>query len=846
MAIISAYGTGKSSFAKAFQDAEDAFETKRTAQAARYRKWKKEALDDGVTLTAKDFHQERTNITYGDNMMSSFLGDRATDDASAARHAVKIRMQVLAEAGVISGEQKTQAANMRDQIKSNDKDFDKYLERVHGMAHPAGKVPYVKGTQTPEVQSILNTTSMNAGEWEKVRQKKRNAEIQEAMGTEHFQNNIASVDDISNVYDGKNAWFITGMKKAYVSMAKVKAHKTGVDALSAILSQKIPDLDKMDDDSLKNLVERKLEVLFLGQIMPTGKAWTDMVDGVVKHLQARKKNLKLTITATSQALFAEKWKSAPEVIKMLAPGADISSQMDLADLQSMAVGIATDAGFPVGYFDFVEKHDESMDRLQEMIGDTAFKRLQKFIVYKKDAALDAIRAMKGSQEADEERKNYIQIIVSAVAQRQDGDDAQKGAWGEAGAATLAAQFITTEYYIPPAELPAAMDAIEKEAIKTKNATAVKIAILAKFPTWKKWGVRKTQIENQYRRAFVLSPNALPLVQTKKLWEHIENQLDQMVKRIKAAPETDYQDGVGWTVTSNIDIGVMVTDWNAAMKDRKARLDNTFGDTMKDSMWTVPKAGLGFIPDDDFWTGATINTIQQLYQYQLLKLEKIKEDGLREIRGTRPQDTKVIDRGRKLKIINVTPKQRATLTAISLPASAHLATQLGISHGGTLRTPDAAKGLQIGQFLIPNATAKTKYSIPPEWLKDGVLGDDIVNNDKIKELAKEVHNLELRPKEAKKLLRNMILFGGRDQQDGKLANKISNNIFFRQFGGNQGTSYSFKRERLPNQGYLADILKGNNGLYQMPMDVLMLGEDEFYERLLNLGRIEAAKPPPTTP
>jgi hypothetical protein len=610
----------------------------------------------------------------------------------------------------------------------------------------------------------------------------------------------------------------------------------------------------MDDDALRNLVKRKLEVQFLGQITPTGKAWTDMVDGVVKHLQARKKNLKLTITATSQAEFAAKWKSAPEVIRMLAPGADISSQMDLADLQSMAVGIATDAGFPVGYFDFAERHDESMDRLQEMIGDTAFKRLQKFIVYKKEAALDAIRAMKGTAEADKERDSYQQIMISAIAQRQDGDDAQKGAWGKSGAATLAAQFITTEYYIPPAELPAAMDAIEKEAIKTKDASAVKVAILAKFPTWKTWEVRKTQLENRQRRAFVLSPNGLPLDQTKLLWDHIADQLDRMIKRIKAAPADNHQKDLGWTVTSVIDIGVMLTDWNVAMKKRRERLDNTFGDPMRDSYWTIPEVGLGFVPEDDFWTGGTINTIRQLYQYQLQKLEEIKEDGLKLIRGTRPQGTTVTDKGQKLKIINVTPKQKAALIKVSTPGSAHLAVKLATSHGGTIQIADAQKGLQIGQFLIPNATAKTKYSIPKEWLDNGMLGEDIVGNDNIRELAKEVWNLtqkgdkQLRPREAMKLLRNMILFGGGDQKDGKLANKISNNIFFRSPGGGGGNLTLLRRAaklRLPNIDYLADILKGNNGLYQMPMDVLMLGEEDFYGRLLQLGRIEAAKATTTT-
>ena len=873
--LVSVFGTpeGKS-FNELVRDADEKSVSKRVKQAARYKKWREESVKDGQSMTPEDMHRQRMSLTGGDSLMASYLGDEASDYAFAKRDNEKIAAQVLSEATAKYDEQGKQKKFMLENVNADHDSYEQYSKTMHEL----NQVTYVEGEINEKIQGLFNTTQMNKEAWFGHRGEKRKKLISEEANKPFFLDNAHNDRDIDNHYKGSGQWFRDGLKSALSMRKTTRTNDAMTKALSEQLSRTIVGLIDMDDGAITLEAKAGLENYFVatGLEIPTGAAWNTAVARTIQIIKNRKKALLSGKLSKNESSFADKWRKNSEIQGILSNDANVTSGYTIQGLQELAVQTASSAGLGPGYFDFTPDGD-GMEKIAKLLGPNEFRKLQRIIVQKKNALSRKERAASIGADVENQKtaqQNHSRSIVNGLK------DDDKEIWKGGTAAAEAASVLSREYYIPKQVHAQVMTAVADLARSDETISYNQVVnAIVSDKKWqragvRRWDIHKNAVVQRGTRHFLLRNNSDPFDQTYKYIASTTDHLKELKQRVTDAPENAYNprfkavfdsngqatgDYTGaWIDPNKFNFEGVIRAWKKTMAEKKDLLDRTFGERSNDVTWNWHDAKGNprtFTPDDPFWEGGEITSMKKWYEYLSQKIREDTHNGIQELKGMTPGGRPAIDRGAVLPHIGISLGHFDSARAKTHEATGELSAL--IQNTTPISRHNNDLGLSLEQFFNP---ATKKLEVPRAWIdgddkENAGLSEHIKSNKSVIKLAVHVFNLSQDPDStiysgakatdtdrAAMMLRNLVLFNaqtvkaGRDK--GKPMPKMTGTNFFRRasspnaLGGKHG---AFRRESSKHgQLYKDYVLSKKKHLFEVPWDVFMAGEKNFFYQLLQLG------------
>lgn len=876
--LVSVFGTPKGkSFNELVRDADKENVTRRVDQAARYRKWREDAVKDGQTMTPEDMHRQRMSLTGGDSLMASYLGDEASDFAYAKRDNEKIIAQTLGEATERYDEQSKQKKFMLENVSADHDSYEQYSKTMHEL----NGVTYVEGEINEKIKSLFDTTQMNKEAWFGHRGEKRKQLISEEANKPFFLNNAHNDKDIDNHYKGSGQWFRDGLKSALAMRKTTRANAAMTKGLSEQLSRTIVGLIDMDDRDIALEAKAGLENYFVveGLEPPTGEAWNTAVARTIQIIKNRKKALLVGKLNKNEQSFIGLWRKNSEIQGILSNDPNVTSQYNLQQLQELAVQTARAAGLGEGYFDFKPGAD-GMEKVAKLLGANEFRKLQRIIIQKKNALSRKAQASLISSDVDKQRtaqQHHSRSIVNALKNED------KDIWKSGSVAAEASSVLSREYYIPKQIHAEVMAAVADLAGSDDDISYDEVVnAIVSDKKWqragvKHWGTHKNATIERGTRHFLLRNNSDPFDQTDKYIKSTTDHLNELKKRVTNAPENAFNprfkakfDSSGqptgdytgaWVNPDIFDFEGVIRAWKKTMADKKDLLDRTFGERANDVTWNWHDANghkRAFVPDDPFWEGGEINTMKKWHEYLSQKIKNDTYNGIQELKGMTPTGRRKIDVGAVLPHIGISMGHFNSARAKTKEAAEELSAL--IQNTTPVNAHNNDLGLSLEQFFNP---ATKKLEIPRGWLdgddkENAGLSDHIKEHPAIIKLAVHVFNLSQDPDSPiysgaegtdtdreggpAMMLRNLILFNAQTVPDGPQKGKpvfrMKGTNFFRRAsspGTQPGHRTAFAKETSKHEQLYKDyVLAEKKHLFEVPWDVLMAGEKNFFDQLFQLG------------
>jgi|TARA_R110000824_G_scaffold78516_2_gene198130 hypothetical protein len=870
MPVISGFGSGTTSLDQEVRKEDDRRELKRASRRKTFQAWKDQKLKDRQTISPEDMYHEKLLITGGDNLQSSYISERAADAATASVFnqdvAEKLRQDVVQKVETLN---KTTKA-VTDSMDPNTKTYKKFARKV-ADTYFAGQMPDFKGeddeTIPPKLKEFLSTARMDDEKWQELRGTLRTAKIDKIAQSETFKNSINQVDQIKTQYEHLAPWEIDGLK-TYFTNNKIKTDTEAIIAVKATMAGKQwTDIENVSDDAFRNYAMMLIDNQFPNGDGPTGTKLSNLVEQQVTYFKnQRSAKIQATKTASTKK-FAALW-SGNEILKnLMKTTASGYSAMDEPAFRNQVKTMSVEAGLGEDYFDFATRREDSMAKLKQLVGENPFRTLLKAIIINQDALAQKVSFEAAAKAAKDEETRHGALTDSIYLEHRVGEYDQK-LWGDGGSVEATMIQIGTQAMVPFAVLDRTMEEVAKRIENGEKAPAIAIDLLNKNKHWKSWDQQKAVHRQKRVQHISVKHGTNPVAQSEILFEEVENILTHYLEKIQDAPMSDYSltpEHEGWVGDFQID--KVRQDWKKYIDLRRKRLKATFGNPKYRPMWAIDWKRKGYEPDGDgglrekMGQGegvAPIRSMESLYNYALARLNKEESDGLIRINSEKPTGQEV-DRGRKLKGLGLTSIQEQTIVPFAKQASTSVSSTLTIP-GNNAAGIDPRDGLTLEMFIPPNANKKTNYKIPLSMMNNkGQIQIAVLENKAIMDLAIKADKLHPQhPQKAMKLIRNLLLFGGRDADSGNINQKMNANPFFRSsarkmdpkrpdYRGPKGKARWLRQtntadlDRMPTPDLFKSILKGEDGaLYDMKLGVLMDGEKHFYFRLLQHAQNQAAK------
>jgi len=853
MPVISGFGSGTTSLDQEIRKEDNLRRTTRASQRKTYEEWKAQKLKDRQTLDPVEMHQERLMMTDGDNLAASHLGQQATDAAVAYRHnedvAQKIRTDVLAKSETLNKTKKS----LFDSVGKNDKTYNKFVKRKLDQMFPNDeRVKAFKGNDDEEIPEIglefLRQAQFSQEAWQEHRGNLREAEIQRISMSDKFLN-INEAGDVDTEYAHMAPWMIKGLKKAFGNKEDRITKEAIVKVLTKIAAANIINIEHMSDEQLKEYATLQFNAAFALGKKPTGEKWDAMVEAAIKGLKNKRSGALATRESKGIKDFAGKWASSQTIQNMLtAKIGDPSVVWNDGDFQREVNKLASASGLGPGYFDFANNPDEANEKLKTILGERPYDTAKKSIIFRKNATALAIRAKQAKQDAANERQAHTASVAAAFAlnKQQDADD-KNGIWDtENGAAAAAFTYINREKFVPIADLKPVLQKIKEKLGNNRTAVEAAQEILEENLHWKDWATQALSHESKYKVTITVKPNTDPIDQYHKLVDNIKQVEGALVARIEAAPAHNYDDRPGYKtwIGGDFDIAKVRSDWNKTIDMRLERLKATFGDKMYGPMFTFPSGGVTRESLDGSFQSTdrlgAINNMADLYKFAAAKLERMRATGHDSINDAKPEGKRV-DTGQPIPGLGLSQKQETTVKPLAKAAS--IALSQGLPFSGPHVPID--QGIILENFIPPGGVATDKYRIPKSWFDDQErLGLTILENDKIMAAARSVAEMFPPEKDQNKAaiaLRNIIFYGPRNTQ-GNLNHTSVSNPFFRNTKvrkGGAGVYGGMKENRSEEDNRIPSRLRfraKGESIYDKPLNTLILGEGEFFKKLLKYARM----------
>jgi hypothetical protein len=868
---LSVFGVpGSKSFLDKLDEAKEAGIVKRGKQAKRYTEWRTAQAELGTKMTAKDMYAKRMELTGGDTIMASFLGDRASDNAMAIRTNEDIQTRILGE---VTGQLEAQAKNQKMMVDNVDPDHENFDTFLKGL-HQVSKVKHIPGQIDPKVQSILDATKFDKSKWQDEIQKKRRLSIAETAAKDNFKLNIRTDEDINSTFSGEKSWKLKGLKSALAVQEKQKMLSAMKTALVESAKHEIQDIRLKSDPEIVTLADSFLKSYFAdfpGGV-PKGAEWEGFRNSVINTFKSQR-NSKQTLYGRDQKIsFIKNWNAHPQLKMIFENKANTAASFTMQNLHDLADEIAIQSDMPK--FDW-GKGGDGQQKFAALLGDSALRRVMRVMTNKKEALALSKLTDTAKVQVERERDTYKHELTSAIAVANSNN---KQLWGSGDKpASIAAIRIANEFRV--ANLPELMSDITK--ILTSNpqysADQVYRSITKEQPFQAKtWDAYERNMINAKTDFMLVGDKTDVFAQINNYVKVTQKHLKELSDKITDGPvnaRTMYGknlDKILWVKRGGFDHSLILRDWHAAMDKKRDRVVKTFGNRDNHHKWNwrdVHGQTRRLIPTEKWWLDAgngeiTQDNMKGLTEYMLEKVKRERAAGVITLNSLVPEGKKALPDQPVSPAVKLAPNQLEEVRRVSRSAGAELSSILEIASLSLHRGPrpqgftiDPKKGLDLRQFLTGFGGTREKYTIPAAWISGdaeaGKVSNAILSNAAIKEMAVSIVKMSLNEENehfyagqqganrenALKVLRSLIFFGAAVDPNGVVIDN-SDHPFFKASQGSFFTTSPIANHAAGGP-QISDLFTGDMSVYDTKLGMLIKGEKNFFNQIYDLGLAELA-------